>query len=208
MPPRDPARSSALTSAASSRSSRGGKARSHTCLWTECSSFGAKGVSRRETPFFARCGKFVCPGARETCAAPFLYRAAAMRIGVAREIKPREYRVALTPAGALELVRRGHVVMVEESAGIGSGFADDAYRAVGARIASVDEVWESSELLLKVKEPIAEEYERLRDELTLFTYLHIAADEPLTRALVESGVTGIAYETVETADRRCRCSRR
>ncbi len=124
-----------------------------------------------------------------------------MRIGVAREIKPREYRVALTPAGALELVRRGHVVTVEESAGNGSGFADDAYRSVGARIASVDEVWESSELLLKVKEPIAEEYGRLRAALTLFTYLHIAADEPLTRALVESGVTGIAYETVETADR-------
>ena len=92
--------------------------------------------------------------------------------------------------------------------GVGSGFADEAYTPVGARIASVDEVWESAELLLKVKEPIAEEYGRLRAELTLFTYLHIAADEPLTRALVDSGITGIAYETVETADRRCRCSLR
>jgi alanine dehydrogenase len=125
-----------------------------------------------------------------------------MRIGVAREIKQREYRVALTPAGALELVRRGHGVVVEEGAGVGSGFADAAYAAVGARIASVEDVWAAAELLLKVKEPIAEEYGRLREGLTLFTYLHIAADEPLTRALVDSGITGIAYETVEKADRQ------
>jgi alanine dehydrogenase len=132
---------------------------------------------------------------------PFLYRPAAMRIGVAREIKQREYRVALTPAGALELVQRGHEVTVEHDAGAGSGFADDAYTAVGARIAPVDEVWSSAELLLKVKEPIAEEYGRLREDLTLFTYLHIAADEPLTDALLASGITGIAYETVETPNR-------
>jgi alanine dehydrogenase len=132
----------------------------------------------------------------------FLYRPAAMRIGVAREIKPREYRVALTPAGALELVQRGHDVVVEQAAGVGSGFVDEAYTAVGARTAPVDEVWESAELLLKVKEPIQSEYGRLREGLTLFTYLHLAADEPLTRALVDSGITGIAYETVETADRR------
>ncbi|WP_114795788.1 alanine dehydrogenase [Gaiella occulta] len=125
-----------------------------------------------------------------------------MRIGVAREIKPREYRVALTPAGALELVRHGHEVVVEEGAGVGSGFADEQYAAVGARTASVDEVWATAELLLKVKEPVAAEYGRLREGLTLFTYLHIAADAPLTRALVDSGVTAIAYETVETADRR------
>ena len=124
-----------------------------------------------------------------------------MRIGVAREIKQREYRVALTPAGALELVQRGHEVTVEQDAGVGSGFTDDAYTAVGARIASVDEVWGSAELLLKVKEPIAEEYGRLREDLTLFTYLHIAADEPLTQALLASGITGIAYETVETPNR-------
>ncbi len=125
-----------------------------------------------------------------------------MRVGVAREIKAREYRVALTPAGALELVHAGHEVVVEAGAGEGSGFADTAYTAVGARIGTVDEVWEAAELLLKVKEPVEAEYPRLREGLTLFTYLHIAADEPLTRALVESGITAIAYETVETADRR------
>jgi len=121
-----------------------------------------------------------------------------MRIGVAREIKPQEYRVALTPAGARELVQRGHEVLVETGAGAGSAFPDEAYERAGAVIASVDEVWERGELLLKVKEPIAPEYPRLREGLTLFTYLHIAADEPLTRALVESGITAIAYETVET----------
>ncbi len=121
-----------------------------------------------------------------------------MRIGVAKEIKPQEYRVALTPAGARELVQRGHEVNVEAGAGAGSAFSDDAYERVGAVIASVDDVWERAELLLKVKEPIAPEYPRLREGLTLFTYLHIAADEPLTRALVESGITAIAYETVET----------
>jgi alanine dehydrogenase len=121
-----------------------------------------------------------------------------MRIGVAKEIKPQEHRVALTPAGARELVQRGHEVLVEAGAGVGSAFADEAYDRAGAAIGSVDDVWGSSELLLKVKEPIASEYPRLRDGLTLFTYLHIAADEPLTRALVESGITAIAYETVET----------
>ena len=126
-----------------------------------------------------------------------------MRIGVAREIKAQEYRVALTPAGARELVQRGHDVLVETGAGGGSQFPDADYEANGARIASVDEVWESSELLLKVKEPVASEYRRLRDPgLVLFTYLHIAADEPLTRALVDSGVAAVAYETVETDDRR------
>jgi alanine dehydrogenase len=121
-----------------------------------------------------------------------------MRVGVAKEIKPQEYRVALTPAGARELVDRGHEVLVETSAGVGSAFPDDAYERAGARVVSVDDVWGQSDLLLKVKEPIPSEYARLREGLTLFTYLHIAADEPLTRALVDSGITGIAYETVET----------
>jgi alanine dehydrogenase len=121
-----------------------------------------------------------------------------VRIGVAKEIKPQEYRVALTPAGARELVQAGHEVVVEAGAGLGSAFRDDAYERNGARIGSVAEVWESAELLLKVKEPIEPEYGRLREGLTLFTYLHIAADEPLTRALVESGITAVAYETVET----------
>ncbi len=126
------------------------------------------------------------------------YRPARMRIGVAKEIKPQEYRVALTPAGARELVQRGHEVVVETGAGLGSAFPDEAYERAGAALVSVDDVWGSADLLLKVKEPIALEYPRLREGLTLFTYLHIAADEPLTRALVESGITAIAYETVET----------
>src|SRR5256885_14122898 len=121
-----------------------------------------------------------------------------MKIGVAREIKPDEYRVALTPAGARELVQRGHEVLIETGAGDGSSFPDGAYEGVGARIGLVDEVWESSELLLKVKEPIEPEYGRLREGLVLFTYLHIAADEQLTRALIDSGITAVAYETVET----------
>jgi alanine dehydrogenase len=125
-----------------------------------------------------------------------------MRVGVAKEIKPDEYRVALTPAGAKELVDHGHEVFVEAGAGLGSAFHDEQYTAVGARIGSVDEAWEQSELLLKVKEPIEAEYGRLRDGQVLFTYLHIAADEPLTRALVDSGIAAVAYETVETADRR------
>src|SRR5947208_11975879 len=123
-----------------------------------------------------------------------------MKIGVAKEIKQDEYRVALTPAGALELRNRGHDVAIEQGAGVGSSFSDADYERVGARIVSVDEAWEGSELVLKVKEPIEPEYRRLREGLILFTYLHIAADEPLTRALVESGITAVAYETVETDD--------
>jgi alanine dehydrogenase len=124
-----------------------------------------------------------------------------MKVGVAKEIKPDEYRVALTPAGARELVQHGHDVVIEAGAGDGSSFPDSAYQTVGAQIASVEEVWAEADLLLKVKEPIEPEYDRLREDLVLFTYLHIAADEPLTRALVESGVTAVAYETVETPSR-------
>src|SRR5216110_3180522 len=125
-----------------------------------------------------------------------------MKIGVAKEIKTDEYRVALTPAGARELVQRGHDVTIETGAGVGSAFVDDTYEAAGARVASVEEVWGDSDLLLKVKEPVADEYPRLREGLVLFTYLHIAADEPLTRALLDSGITAVAYETVETDDGR------
>jgi alanine dehydrogenase len=120
-----------------------------------------------------------------------------MQIGVAKEIKQDEYRVALTPAGALELINRGHDVVVETGAGVGSAFADEAYERVGARMASVDDVWERSDMVLKVKEPIASEYARLREGQILFTYLHIAADQPLTRALIDSGTRAVAYETVE-----------
>jgi alanine dehydrogenase len=126
---------------------------------------------------------------------------APVKIGVAKEIKTDEYRVALTPAGARELVQRGHDVTVETGAGDGSSFPDSAYEAIGARTASAEEVWGEAELLLKVKEPIEREYPLLRESLILFTYLHIAADEPLTRALLESGVTAVAYETVETDQR-------
>ena len=125
-----------------------------------------------------------------------------MRVGVVKEIKPDEYRVALTPAGARELSQRGHEVLVETGAGTGSSFSDADYEAVGARIGSVDEVWQTVDLVLKVKEPIEAEYERLREGLILFTYLHLAADEPLTRALLDSGIAAIAYETVETDDRQ------
>jgi alanine dehydrogenase len=125
-----------------------------------------------------------------------------MKIAVAKEIKPDEYRVALTPAGARELVQRGHEVLVEGGAGEGSAFPDSAYESVGARTVSADEVWGEADLVLKVKEPIREEYGRLRDGLVLFTYLHLAADEELTHALVDSGVTAVAYETVETEQRQ------
>ena len=125
-----------------------------------------------------------------------------MRIGVAKEIKPDEHRVALTPAGARELAQKGHDVVVEQGAGEGSALPDAAYEAVGARIASVDDVWGSCDLVLKVKEPLAAEFDRLREGLVLFTYLHLAADEALTRALLDSGAICIAYETVETDDRQ------
>ena len=124
-----------------------------------------------------------------------------MKVGVVKEIKADEYRVALTPAGARELVQRGHDVLVETGAGEGSSFANDVYEAVGARTAPVDEVWAEADLLLKVKEPIPSEYPLLRPELVLFTYLHLAASEELTRALAESGAACVAYETVETNDR-------
>src|SRR5205823_3159389 len=116
--------------------------------------------------------------------------------------KTDEYRVALTPAGARELIQRGHEVLVEATAGEGSAFPDEQYERAGARVVSVEDAWGQADLLLKVKEPIEPEYSRLRERLVLFTYLHIAADEPLTRALADSGIAAVAYETVETEDRR------
>jgi len=137
---------------------------------------------------------------REPRAARYVLRV--LRIAVAKEIKTDEYRVALTPAGARELVQRGHEVLVETTAGEGSAFADADYERAGARIVCVEDAWGKAELLLKVKEPIEPEYPRMREGLVLFTYLHIAADEPLTRALANSGIAAVAYETVETDDRR------
>jgi len=125
-----------------------------------------------------------------------------VRVGVAKEIKTDEYRVALTPAGARELVQKGHEVLVETTAGEGSSMPDADYQRAGAEIVSVDDVWARAELLLKVKEPIAAEYSHLREGLVLFTYLHVAADAPLTHALADSGIAAVAYETVETDDRR------
>jgi alanine dehydrogenase len=121
-----------------------------------------------------------------------------VKVGVVKEIKPDEYRVALTPAGARELVGHGHEVLVEGGAGDGSAFPDAAYAANGARLASVDQVWDEAELVLKVKEPLSAEYPRLREGLVLFTYLHLAASRELTEALVGSGAACVAYETVET----------
>ena len=124
-----------------------------------------------------------------------------MRIGVPREVKNHEYRIALTPAGARELVRSGHDVLVERGAGVGSSLADADFTAVGAHIVpTADEVWASADLLLKVKEPIEQEYHRLRRDQVLFTYLHLAASRPCTEALLESGTTAIAYETVRLPD--------
>ena len=126
----------------------------------------------------------------------------AVKVGIPREVKNHEYRVAITPAGVHELVRNGHEVFVEHDAGVGSSITDDEYVAAGATILpTADDVWATGDLILKVKEPIAEEYHRMREGQTLFTYLHLAASKACTDALLEQGVTGIAYETVELPDR-------
>jgi alanine dehydrogenase len=123
----------------------------------------------------------------------------AMVVGVPKEVKTYEFRVALTPGGVESLTSRGHKVLVESGAGEGSGITDDEYTAAGARTVSAEEAW-SAELVVKVKEPIAEEYQFLRSDLILFTYLHLAAMEELTRTLMLTGTTTIAYETVQARD--------
>jgi alanine dehydrogenase len=124
-----------------------------------------------------------------------------MKVGVPREVKNNEYRVAITPAGVHELVRHGHEVVVEQGAGVGSAIHDDDYVAAGAHILpTADDVWGSADMVLKVKEPIAEEYSRMRKGQVLFTYLHLAADRACTDALLAAGTTGIAYETVQLPD--------
>ena len=123
-----------------------------------------------------------------------------MNVGIPKELKADEHRVALPPAGLGELVKRGHGAFVESGAGNGSGFSDEEYAAAGAVLLdSAAEVWSRADLVIKVKEPQAIEYAYLRPDLTLFTYLHLAAEESLTHAMLDSGVTGIAYETVEDA---------
>ena len=125
-----------------------------------------------------------------------------MLIGVPREVKNHEYRVAITPAGVHELVGHGHEVVVEHEAGVGSSLSDDDFAAAGAKILpTADDVWSTGDLILKVKEPVAEEYDRMRPGQVLFTYLHLAASRACTDALLDRRVTGIAYETVELPDR-------
>ncbi len=124
-----------------------------------------------------------------------------MIIGVPKEIKDNENRVAITPAGVHALVAAGHQVIVETSAGEGSGFSDEVYVAAGAQIAdSAEDTWNKSNLIMKVKEPLPTEYKYFRSDLTLFTYLHLAPEPGLTKALLDSGMTAIAYETVQLAD--------
>lgn len=121
-----------------------------------------------------------------------------MKVGVPKEVKNREYRVALTPIGVHELVQHGHEVYVQKTAGEGSLIPDDEYVAAGATMLdTADDVWGTGEMILKVKEPVAEEYGRMQEGQTLFTYLHLAADKPLTEELMQRKVTGIAYETVQ-----------
>ncbi|MDN5767971.1 MAG: alanine dehydrogenase [Humibacillus sp.] len=121
-----------------------------------------------------------------------------MKVGIPREVKNNEYRVAITPVGVHELTQHEHEVLVEKDAGVGSQISDDDYVAAGARIVdAADDVWADSEMVLKVKEPVEEEFHRLREGLTLFTYLHLAADKPLTEELLARKVTAIAYETVQ-----------
>ncbi len=124
-----------------------------------------------------------------------------MKVGVPKEVKNHEYRVAITPAGVHELATRGHEVYVQASAGLGSSIQDDEYVSAGATILpTADDVWGTGELILKVKEPISEEYHRMREGQVLFTYLHLAASRDCTDALLKQGVTAIAYETVQTPD--------
>ena len=125
-----------------------------------------------------------------------------MLVGVPKEIKNHEYRVAITPAGVVEFIKNGHQVIIEKNAGIGSAISDDEYINSGAKIIdSADEVWKKADLILKVKEPIAVEYPKIREGQILFTYLHLAASKECTDALIKSKTTAIAYETVELENR-------
>src|SRR5215475_15624997 len=139
---------------------------------------------------------------RSARAAAVDIRGRTVKVGIPREVKNHEYRVAITPAGVHEFARHGHDVFVETGAGLGSSITDDEFTAAGAKIlATADEVWGTADLILKVKEPIAEEYHRMREGQTLFTYLHLAASKACTDALLERKVTAVAYETVELPDR-------
>src|SRR6476660_2360452 len=124
-----------------------------------------------------------------------------MRIGVPREIKNNENRVAMTPAGVVNLVKFGHEVFIEKGAGLGSGFLNEDYETAGAKLVdTAEEAW-SMEMVMKVKEPLPSEYKYFRDGLILFTYLHLAPEPELTKALIDNKVVGIAYETVQLPNR-------
>jgi alanine dehydrogenase len=124
-----------------------------------------------------------------------------VKVGIPREVKDNEFRVAITPAGVHELVTQGHEVVIEREAGVGSSIPDaDFVEAGAAMLPTADDVWGSADLVCKVKEPVAEEYHRMRSDQVLFTYLHLAASQPCTEALIKSGITAISYETVQLAD--------
>lgn len=125
-----------------------------------------------------------------------------MIIGVPKEIKQSENRVALTPAGALEFVKRGHTVYIQSTAGVGSGFSDEEYMHSGAKILpTIEDVYQIAEMIIKVKEPIEKEYALVKPDQLLFTYFHFASYEPLTNAMIRSNAVCLAYETVEASDR-------
>jgi alanine dehydrogenase len=124
-----------------------------------------------------------------------------MIIGCPKEIKTREYRVGLVPGGAAALLARGHRVLIEKGAGTGSGISDDAYESVGAEIVDkAADVWAGADMIIKVKEPIASEYPLMRESQTIYTYFHLAADKPLTKALLDRRIAAVAYETIQTDD--------
>ena len=125
-----------------------------------------------------------------------------MKIGLPKEIKDNEYRVGLTPAGVQALSHAGHTVFVQKTAGEGSGFKDDQYVGAGAQMLdTADEVWQAGDMIVKVKEPVAPEYPRMRENQLLFTYLHLAPEFELTKQMLDRKVTGVAYETI-TSGRR------
>ncbi|HET9672795.1 MAG TPA: alanine dehydrogenase, partial [Actinomycetota bacterium] len=126
-----------------------------------------------------------------------------MIVGIPREVKDNEYRVAATPEGVRELVDAGHTVLLEEGAGAGSSLSEDRYKRAGAQfVASADDVWREADMILKVKEPVPSEFGRMREGQILFTYLHLAADRALTDELIRRRVQSVAYETVQLPDGR------
>src|SRR6266536_6382808 len=141
------------------------------------------------------------PGRRRRRQDPIEEGRQAVKVGIPREVKTHEYRVAITPAGVHELVSAGHQVFIEKDAGTGSAIPDGDFAAAGAAIlAEADEVWAAGDLILKVKEPVPAEYHRMRKGQVLFTYLHLAASRQSTEALLDAGATAIAYETVQLPD--------